>query len=357
MKKLGYVPALDGLRAIAIGLVLLFHLKYIYFGKLGQGGWLGVDVFFALSGFLITVLLLQEYDEQGSIHLLRFYIRRAFRLFPALAVLLLVYVVFMRVTGQSMPNIWAVVTYHINIAAAEGKHLPPQIAQTWSLAMEEQFYLIWPLLLLILASLRLRRNGFLVVTGVLILASCLWTIHLELAGVPTIRMYYGPDTRADSILLGCFAGGLYHWDVTARFRRALRLASVPFFGILAVAAAVGFKERNVYLWLTLLDACCAAIVLAVASHDVPAWIRKPLEMPAVVYLGKISYSLYLWHQPMLFLFTPSLAKHRSALVVLLLLAIGVAAMSYRFVEQPMLRLRKRLFEGGRRSKGVPLREA
>lgn len=174
---LGRVPGLDGIRGLAVCLVLLFHLAGFFSASGGvfQGGFIGVDVFFVLSGFLITSLLLSERHQHGSISFPRFYLRRACRLFPALAAFLFAHVVYALAVGDprkvEAKAVLSIVFYVGNWAQAFGMAVPIGLRQTWSLAVEEQFYLIWPTALILMVHFLRSRRAVLTVLGLGILAS------------------------------------------------------------------------------------------------------------------------------------------------------------------------------------------
>src|SRR5215207_9179567 len=227
VSRLGYRPELDGIRGVAILLVILVHLR-----DWPRGGFLGVDVFFTLSGFLITTLLLEEWQARGTISLRHFYARRALRLFPAVVVLLVAYCAFALAAGgpylaTRLAGVAYGATYTANWPQALGLGFPEQeIGFLWTLAIEEQYYLLWPgLLLLGLQGARLAPRRLLVAIACLVLAVWVWRALLVAGGDGRGRVYFGTDTRLDQILL---AAALAAWSVprpaSAPRSRALRLA-------------------------------------------------------------------------------------------------------------------------------------
>lgn len=205
--RLGYRPALDGLRGIAILAVLTFHSRGFYLA----GGFIGVDLFFALSGFRITTLLVQEWSQYGRVNFKAFYARRAIRLLPAmfgiLAAFWAVSLVFHSqfATSPALMTKVTVVTlaYVPNWFLAFGASWPRRFVHVWSLAIEEQFYLVWPAILVAcLATRRPLRTAVLVALG-LAGAVTLWRIYLTLEGAKFPRRYFATDTRSDGILVGC----------------------------------------------------------------------------------------------------------------------------------------------------------
>jgi peptidoglycan/LPS O-acetylase OafA/YrhL len=229
-RALGYEPALDGVRGVAVLAVVGYHAAY-----LPRDGPLGVDIFFVLSGFLITTLLLQEWHENGSISLRLFFARRALRLFPALAVMLAVFVasnVALCLSGylsrgyfhQSVKSAALGVFYVSNIARAWFSPDPmvPALGHLWSLAMEEQFYLLWPIALVVLLRSGARERTVLKVLALLLALVAVYRIGLTIAGRSDNRLFYAPDTHFDPILVGCLAGTCYTTGLLPRVLRTDR---------------------------------------------------------------------------------------------------------------------------------------
>lgn len=316
MKRLGYVPALDGLRGIAIALVVAFH--YFEF-PFGGGG--GVDLFFVLSGFLITTLLLEERTETGKITLRAFYARRARRLLPALLALLAAFSVIAVAKGHD--PLWDLVRFGFytgNAVRAFTVPPPSGLEHLWSLAEEEQFYLVWPLLLLVFARTRRLLMLTLALTGALIL----YRAGLAISGASMHRLYFGPDTHADGLTMGAVLAII-------RQRRSLAVPEglLPWIvGIFTLAVLI--PDLNTSIGLPPFEIVCAALIAAAVSGSS---LATPLSWSPLVFLGKISYSLYLWHFMLIWAF--GWRYHLMALPV----AVVCAWLSYRFVEQPFRRRR------------------
>jgi peptidoglycan/LPS O-acetylase OafA/YrhL len=318
-------PGLDGLRGIAILLVLSCHLFSVETGANDRWhavGSAGVELFFALSGFLITCLLLEERASTGGISLVRFYDRRARRLLPALAVV----VVFALAVGASIgvdlaPSVLPVLLYVANWAQASGANLGA-LDTTWSLAIEEQFYLVWPLVLIGVS--RWRRGPLLLASGGIVVS-----LGLRWAISDGSRVYYGSDTQAGPILVGvvlaCLAtSGLQPWRVRPIVPFVLAVGCAAF--VFTDAPWVG--DRLVPTVVPCLGA--AAIWMACCSAG------GPLEWGWLRWVGRRSYALYLWHMPMLllvWLIHPSVLEGLGGLMV----TFALAEMSWRLVERPMLR--------------------
>jgi peptidoglycan/LPS O-acetylase OafA/YrhL len=344
---LGHRPSLDGLRGVAILAVLGLHAQLPFF----HGGFVGVDVFFVLSGFLITVLLLEEWRGRGTIGLGRFYLRRALRLLPALLVLVGAAIAWELVVRPADPlitgaTVAAVLLYVANWAAAFGAELGA-FAPTWSLALEEQFYLVWPLALLWLLRRRVSPRGViaLLVVGIVAVAvnrACLFTW-----GHDVRALYVRSDTRADTLLFGALAGVLVAWGLLPRspaFLRGLRVAAtVGALVLLLLATHLGMRRAFYYYGGFDLVAACAAVVVVALVMAPPRWLHAVLSLRPLVGIGRLSYALYLWHWPVFWVlqerFDATAAQVRwPALAV----SFACATLSYYLVERPALRRKARL---------------
>jgi peptidoglycan/LPS O-acetylase OafA/YrhL len=319
MQRLGHIPALDGLRGIAILLVIAFH----YTGQPFGGGY-GVDLFFVLSGFLITTLLLEERVARGRISLGGFYARRARRLFPALAALLCAYLIYNAILGRNalttvadyglyFGNIYFVVSHKADNTG---------LGHLWSLAQEEQFYLLWPCLLLIAA--RVRRPVYWITALVLALVAYRFALILHGAGVN--RLYRAPDTHSEGLLLGAGLAYLRQQGfVAGEWAGKLGLA-------LTIPPVVAGDWR---IGLPVFELGAVLLVAAALSNTD---LARGLSVRPLLWLGTLSYSLYLWHYPVLWAFH---ANHR---LVALAVSFLLAWLSYRYVERPFRTRRSRRLE-------------
>jgi peptidoglycan/LPS O-acetylase OafA/YrhL len=339
------IPALDGLRAISIGLVVLVHASATHgcpWMKLELGRFVsanfGVRVFFVISGYLITHLLLRESERTGTIRIGRFYLRRTFRIFPAYYVLLAIIALLAAtdVIGLRPGDLLHSLTYTQNYAVKPSWW----VAHTWSLAVEEQFYLLWPATLLVLGV----HNGLRTAAAYLLLAPVLrWWLWFH-----TPSWYSGTsysfEVVADAIATGCVLAGVREklWDL-AGYRALLRsrwFALVPLAAWALTASSwarfnswIGLSLTNVGIALTI-DACLRS------PHSLPV---RVLDSPLFTFIGRRSYSLYLWQQ--LFLVREDLFPAGAPVpwcatfpwnVGLALLA---SCASYAWIEQPFLKLR------------------
>ncbi|MFZ4516404.1 MAG: acyltransferase family protein, partial [Acidimicrobiia bacterium] len=349
--RLGYLPALDGLRALAVLGVLLYH------GGNGwlPGGYLGVDFFFTLSGFLITTLLILEWRSHGHIALGTFYVRRARRLLPALFVclgLIGVYTVLYasplemaRVRGDTWSAVLYVSNWRMVLSSQsyfEQFLAPSPFSHLWSLAIEEQWYLLWPLAmigLLYLTRAKLVRLG--AVIGVLAVFSAAWMAWLAHSGATQTRIYVGTDTRAQSLLVGAGvavliqAFGLPSRHIT---RVLLQMGAFASLGaILITWWQLDASDTVQYRFGYLAHALGVAVIIVAAC--VPGPVRTAFSPAPLRYIGKISYGLYLYHWPLYLVLTPD----RTGLVGVPLFALRIAvstiaaALSYHFIEMPIRR--------------------
>ena len=344
--RLRHVPALDGLRGLALLGVLLFHAN----GAL-PGGYLGVDLFFVLSGFLITSLLLAEQRETGRIALGPFWIRRARRLFPALLSLMPVVAIYGRyfarkeelltVRAQALAALayvanWQAIFRHQSywqLFAA-----PSPLEHTWSLSIEEQFYVIWPLLV----SLVLRRYGGRTLLGVCLVLSALSMAAMTSLFDPgnTTRAYLGTDTRMAGILFGAALATLISPNDRFGPRTVRALDAGGLLAVLGLGVAwATLRGTNPFLyrggfWLTEIG---ALLLIACGIAGERSLVARALAIPPLTWLGTISYGVYLWHWPVnVFLSTERTHLHGFGLHALrFALTFAIAIVSYRFLEQPI----------------------
>ena len=315
-------PGLDGLRGVAVLLVFAFHLPVRVF----WAGSYGVTVFFVLSGFLITKILLEELQTTEKVGLRWFYGRRAARLIPALLLVTLGHLALqLTVLGQPeewWERTWPVLAYVANLATVNGIDLV-HMRHTWSLAIEEHFYLLWPVILIVIKS-RWR------VTAAWLLTAFFagWRLALLLLGSDNIRVAFSTDTNAFALFLGC-ALAVSHFErpqpSVERNISALSVGSI----ILAANIPWDFADRRL-LYLTIPVAGLAAIATWAAVSTPTPWLMNPV----LRWFGRISYGLYLWHFVLI-----SMPWERWPVPVVLPMVvtpIAAAAISYYLVEAPIL---------------------
>ena len=383
--KSRYIPALDGLRTLAVVAVVLYHLNLTW----AQGGLLGVTIFFVLSGYLITRLLINEIAKTGRIDLKSFWIRRIRRLFPAVVTVVVVTcalcTVFNHVTLTKMrPDIlpsllffnnWWQILHNVSYFNALGD--PSPLTHFWSLAIEEQFYLIWPPLLLAMVSMHMSKpNTRRVVLGLAAVSAVAMMVLYNPATDPS-RVYYGTDTRVFSLLLGTWMAFPPARDLApARLVRHLGLdrlagagkhdksksntaeaattkpselarfwsspASIDLLGVVglvglaAMAALTNGYTAFQYRGGTLLCSILTLMVIA-ACVQPQGMVARALAAEPLVWIGKRSYSIYLWHYPLLLLMNPVANINDTPwwhYILQVLLVVAAAECSYRFIETP-----------------------
>ena len=391
--KSRYIPALDGLRTLAVVAVVLYHLNLTW----AQGGLLGVTVFFVLSGYLITRLLINEVSKTGRIDLKSFWIRRIRRLFPAVVTVVVVtcalctifnHVMLTKMRPDILPSLlffnnWWQIAQDVSYFNALGD--PSPLTHFWSLAIEEQFYLVWPPLLLAMVSMHMSKpNTRRVVLGLAAISAIAMMLLYNPAADPS-RVYYGTDTRVFSLLLGAWMAFIPDRDLApARLVHHLGLdrlagsgkrgkgnvhehgkdngsaanasqapsgalarfwsspASIDLLGIVGLvglAAMVAFTNGYTafqYRGGTLLCSILTLMVIA-ACVQPQGLVARALAAEPLVWIGKRSYSIYLWHYPLLLLMNPVANINDTPwwhYILQVLLVVAVAECSYRFIEEP-----------------------
>ncbi len=345
-----YRPHLDGMRAIAVYLVVLFHAGSAQF----SGGYIGVDVFFVLSGYLVTQLLLRDITARGSIQFGRFYARRFRRLLPAAFVVLIATAFIFTAIAAPADVInavgsfkaaflyvtnWYLIHSSTGYFGADISHNP--VLHFWSLAVEEQFYLLWPLALggMFLVTRRMDRDRQLRVIRTIVvvgaLASAVWALSLRSTNPD--RAYYGTDARAYELLAGALIALLPSIiAVAARYRRSTRVMTV-----VSVAAVIALATSWVHL-----DAIERGIAITIVTFVLIVSLEAAdggitqgaLSTHAMTYLGKISYGTYLWHWIVILVIVTKFHVSVTATILLAcLIATGLSALSFEILEHPVRR--------------------
>lgn len=336
-----HIPALDGLRAVAVFLVIVAH-----FGFERVPGAHGVMIFFVLSGFLITWLLLKEHDRYGTISLAAFYKRRTLRIFPAFYVYWLLMVAFLVGTGRSVlwPHAWSALFYTSNYYSAINGDPNNGFSHTWSLAIEEQFYLLWPFVFLMLRGNLKRMTMFLaaVIGAVWIHRAILcFVFHVDQAYI-----YAAFDTRLDELMVGCLVAVLLKRRALSGLWRAISasaLLPLATIALLAISIYAGelyiARYRDVFGFAIEPLLVAILVVQMISFSSTSPW--KWTEWNAVKFLGRISYSLYLYQQLTLHAVKKALGAYPEVfqLAGAILVTILIATISHYLIERPFLKLK------------------
>ncbi|MCO5978192.1 acyltransferase family protein [Ideonella oryzae] len=333
--------ALDGLRAVAVLMVMGDHAVLPHFA----GGFIGVDIFFVLSGFLISGVVMDEWLRAGGFNFRRFLYRRFLRLFPALFLMaLLVLPVAAAMSGSiedAALDAGAALLYITNLVRLYALHEPNLFyGHTWSLGVEQQFYLLWPLGLMVCFRNALGVRAILKLSLLLLLALLAWRLHLALSQAPLPRLYNAPDTRLQGVLLGCLAGMALRGLDAAAIQRLSRAGALLRWPMVGVAMAVFLSVRidtGYFTWgLPLIEAVACLLILDLHLRP-ETRLAKALAWRPVARLGVVSYGVYLWHYP-IFRVLDELVCARSAFIFLVggALSVLIAELSFRFWETPIL---------------------
>jgi peptidoglycan/LPS O-acetylase OafA/YrhL len=333
------IAGLDALRVVAITLVVTWH------SGAPLPGPMGVIIFFVLSGFLITSLLLKEIAANGSISILDFYRRRAFRIFPTFYVCWLLTILFMLWQHQAI--LWFRAMGSFFYLADYGRAILPAAQQgnypmgiSWSLAIEEQFYLLWPLTLAWV--IRLRKPS----RAVAIMIGAIWVWRASLAfglHVPLTYIYNAFDTRADALLIGCWLALVVFRRPSARSLHLILAHQWQIVLPLTALVALGYFDVKIVKSLTVLDQTLEPVFAAVLLLQLAFWGAYGwhfLEHPAIKFIARLSYAIYLYH-PLTTAFVDLFHLHHFRGLIGAMLFIPVAAASYYWIERPFMRMRDR----------------
>ena len=352
-KKRRYITGLDGIRAIAVIMVLAYHLKLALF----KSGFLGVTVFFVLSGYLITGILISEVEEEGTIDLKNFWLRRIRRLVPAVMSMAVVIIFVSAVVNRiiftkgckdflasvlGFNNWWQIFN---KVSYFEAAGVPSPFTHCWSLAIETQFYLIYPLILLgIYKLVKSRGEGrakrgllFAGVTLLLALISVILMIVLFDPQQDASRVYYGTDTRAFSLLFGALLAILWKYQMVPRRLSAsvnMVLGSVSFAVLLVMTIAINGSSNFWYRGGQFVGTILTVLVIYTVSGR-KTWLSRFLSNPVLKWIGDRSYSIYLWHYPIILLISKGIKASWWITLIEIVLSVVLAELSYRFIETPI----------------------
>lgn len=352
-KKRRYITGLDGIRAIAVIMVLAYHLKLALF----KSGFLGVTVFFVLSGYLITGILISEVEEEGTIDLKNFWLRRIRRLVPAVMSMAVVIIFVSTVVNRviftkgckdflasvlGFNNWWQIFN---KVSYFEAAGVPSPFTHCWSLAIETQFYLIYPLILLGIYKLAKSRGEgrakrgllFAGVTLLLALISVILMIVLFDPQQDASRVYYGTDTRAFSLLFGALLAILWDYRMVPRRLSAsvnMVLGSVSFAVLLVMTIAINGSSNFWYRGGQFVGTILTVLVIYAVSGR-KTLLSRLLSHPVLKWIGDRSYSIYLWHYPIILLISKGIKASWRITLIELVLSVVLAELSYRFIETPI----------------------
>lgn len=331
-----YIDAITGLRTVSVLVVFLCHS----YPDFVPGGFIGVDVFFVISGYLITSILLKEVARTGTISISGFYRRRALRILPAsLFCTLIVYLLgrnLLQLHGENADlNAAASAFSFMNWLRAFTTTTGGVLGHYWSLAVEEQFYAFWSLIVLAVTAQRSVRSVP-KVAAVLLLLSIAWRAYLWMSGADADRLYNGLDTHCDGLLIGCIIAGLQVQLAKTGISHLWPLAAVAF----AVELFL-FDVESRWLWLYIPAASLTAGLIVISAIAAGNPLAKLLANKPLVFLGKRSYSFYLWHLPVIGFFFASGISRSLWILPSLVLCLVLSELSYRLIERPFLQFKDR----------------
>lgn len=344
-KKRKYIKEIDGLRALAVIMVLAYHLKMPF----AKSGLLGVTVFFVISGYLITGILINEIEESGGVDLKNFWLRRIRRLLPAVlsmaVVMIFVSAVVNRVVFTKGCNDLLSAVFGYNnwwqifrkVSYFENAGAPSPFTHCWSLAIETQFYLIYPILLILLSKARNRGKVFAAVTAVLAMISVvLMGVLYSPDGDPS-RVYYGTDTRAFSLLIGALAAIQKEYHIIKVKLRGKLWAVIGSISVLILIGMMmlisSYSSFLYYGGQAIVSVLAAFVVYAVTVSR--SLLNIILDSSILKWIGDRSYSIYLWHYPIIVLMSGGKRAAWWIVILEVVLSVGVAELSYRFIETPV----------------------
>lgn len=344
-KKRKYIKEIDGLRALAVIMVLAYHLKMPF----AKSGLLGVTVFFVISGYLITGILINEIEESGGVDLKNFWLRRIRRLLPAVlsmaVVMIFVSAVVNRVVFTKGCNDLLSAVFGYNnwwqifrkVSYFENAGAPSPFTHCWSLAIETQFYLIYPILLILLSKARNRGKVFAAVTAVLAMISVvLMGVLYSPDGDPS-RVYYGTDTRAFSLLIGALAAIQKEYHIIKVKLRGKLWAVIGSISVLILIGMMmlisSYSSFLYYGGQAIVSVLAAFVVYAVTVSR--SLLNIILGSSILKWIGDRSYSIYLWHYPIIVLMSGGKRATWWIVILEVVLSVGFAELSYRFIETPV----------------------
>jgi peptidoglycan/LPS O-acetylase OafA/YrhL len=328
-------------------MVLFFHAEL----PKSVGGFIGVDIFFVLSGFLISNILITEYKSANTISLKNFYIRRILRLIPAFVVVLLATnlfsLLFQRIDSQQILTESLYSFFYVsNWAAAFQWSGFDFLGHTWSLAIEEQFYLLWPAVLFLLLRSKLKLESISYIVLVAILSLICWRIYLNQIDTPYYRLYYALDTRFDSILSGSLLALLYQQEyfqvLILRKAKMIKAGAWISAAILTIFFfTISYLDRHLYNFYFVIIEIAAFIIILNSLINKSDFINKVLRNKILMFIGTISYGLYLWHYPIIRFFHQYDFSRFATAVLAIATSLAMTILSWYMIEKPILKLKRK----------------
>lgn len=341
-----YYPALDGVRGWSALCVLIAHVHLAWL----PGAMVLMDLFFAISGFLITSIIWRGARKRGRIDLLQFWKRRLQRLYPVLLLVVAVFTlaayILLEDPVPSYKDALTTLLYVSNFTKLYDYVLPTLFGQTWSLGVEEQFYLLWPLLFWLFLQLRLEMRGVTIFLGCLALACMLWKAYLIHSGVPWSRLYYAPDTRLDAFVVGGMLA-IYHprllaWCQSRLAHGVLVLAGCALIVLVAYATP---REMVYFLWQQSLALVLSAALILLLTSPRPSLFKWLFSLRPSVFVGQRCYSIYLWHWPIIWLLLVTVRPDPLVMLIIVApLVMVLSCLSYHYLELPFMSRRNTLSE-------------
>ena len=342
--KHSFIPGLDGLRALSVLIVLVAHMGLDH---IVPGGF-GVTVFFFISGFLITRLLIAETEEKGRINLPKFYLRRFARLYPALLFMVMLTTILSAAMGYGLPTLvegLAAVFYFTNFYQVHAANIDysPLMSWTplWSLAVEEHFYLLFPLLVLSMGAFWNRLNLAIIT---ILIAVPLWRafVFFNLNVSVSDFNYMMTSARIDSIAWGCLLSVMLHSKGIDYMRAAIGILPLICAALWVLVSLLIRDEMFKYIWrFSIQGAAIFVLILNLYYMARLRWVFGILEQAALVWIGKTSYALYLWHYPIYDFVHRNMEVSFLSISLTLILSFAITAFSFYLIEGPFMKLRKR----------------
>lgn len=340
---LTYYPALDGVRGwMAIGVVLT-HINSAWL----PGAMIMMDAFFVISGFLITSIIWRKIRESGSINLLEFWKRRLLRLYPAMVFVVTCYMIIACIIlEQPWPAIKDAASsllYYSNWTKLYNYHHPSLFGHTWSLSVEEQFYLLWPLIFFAAIKFRLNERNILIILFTIAIACTIWRHYLISTGAPWSRLYYALEARMDAFVFGgvlaLYHEQLQHWLQTRTAKLILNLGCLIFVTLLTTSAP---KELGYFYWQQSLVLALSAMIVLLLTMPKRGVVKYIFSLRLSTFLGERCYSIYLWHWPMIWLLMTQLSLSKiEILLIVLPTTLVLSTLTYECIERHFLSSRSR----------------